>query len=480
MRIALSLSLSYLLVGCSLSGTTAKGLQRSTITFTRGWTASVSPIVDSAPIAVEKVRVTGKSRTLLYVLAGNNAANCRSSDPVKKATLYAVDAANGRILWKRSTSGPSRCTTAGPAADPAAHWVYADGLDGRVHRYAVTTGKEQTSGGWPITVTRMPDVEKVSSAFTVSQGYLYVTTSGYIGDGGHYEGHLVTINVKTGRSAVFNSLCSSVHRLLGPAPGGAAYCASIQSGLFGRGQGVTDPINHDVYIVTGNGPWNGKTDWGDSILKLNPAGTKLVDTFTPTNQSTLNSQDLDLGSTGPAMLPPISSGGKTYHLLVQGGKGPACDGCSGAGLRLLNRDNLSGQGGPGHLGGDLADAIAPGGCVTLTAPAISTSSTHVTTVIYANDCGTAGYRVTISSAGDFTLQRVWQNGTSGSTPVVHGGVLYVAHNNAIVAYNPASGKVLGQTSEIGRVHWQYPLVQGPHLYMTDKDGRLTAFTIRRG
>ena len=94
--------------------------------------------------------------------------------------------------------------------------------------------------------------------------------------------------------------------------------------------GPSDPVTHDVYIVTGNGPWNGRTDWGDSVLKLNPAGSTLLDAYTPTNQAALADQDLDLGSTGPALLPPIRQGGHVYHLLVQGGKGPTCDSCGGA------------------------------------------------------------------------------------------------------------------------------------------------------
>jgi outer membrane protein assembly factor BamB len=477
MRAPLSLALSLLLVGCSSANVRAGTADHHTVSFTKLWTASVAPLVDSAPILVPNVSTGSGKQSVLYVLAGNNGSNCSPGDPVHAAMLYALTATHGKHLWHASTSGPARCTTAGPAAGPGGTWIYAIGLDGRVHRYAATTGKESTGHGWPERVTDMPDVEKVSAAFAVSRGYLYVTTSGYIGDQGHYEGHLVTINLKSGKRTVFNSLCSNIRTLLGPTSGKPNYCASIQSGLFGRGQGVTDPLNRDVYIVSGNGPWNGDTDWGDSIMKLHPDGTKLVDSYTPTNQASLNRSDQDLGSTGPAILPPVALGGKTYHLLVQGGKGPACDGCGGVALRLIDRDDMSGQGGPGHLGGDLADAIAPGGCETLTAPAVATSSSHVTTVIYANDCGTAGYRVEGGSSGKPTLQRVWSIGTHGTTPVVHAGVLYVARDNTITAYNPATGKVLGSTGGIGAVHWQNPLIVGKTLYIADQDGHITAFAI---
>ncbi|PZS05520.1 MAG: hypothetical protein DLM70_06320, partial [Chloroflexi bacterium] len=343
----------------------------SRLTAGRLWVRSIQPNADSAPAYLPRVRLRdGRVRPVVYALAGNNDSNCDPSNPVKRATLYAFDAASGKSLWQRSTLGPSRCTTAGPVTGVSMQWVYAGGLDGKMHRYDAANGAETRTRGWPFAITLMADVEKMSATPTISGRYLYVTTSGFIGDAGHYQGHLVTIDLTSGHTRVFNSLCSNIHRLLGPRVGSGNYCVAEQSGLFGRGQGTVEPRTRDVYVVSGNGPWNGRTEWGDTILKLDPSGAKLLDSFTPTNQAGLASADADLGSSGPAILPDIRQGGKTYHLLIQAGKGPACASCSGAALRLLNRDNLSGRAGPGHLGGDLSDAQAPGGSEVLTAPAV--------------------------------------------------------------------------------------------------------------
>lgn len=472
----LILPLAVLIFGWSASAQ-ARSTGASHVTFTRLWSTSISPNADSAPAYIGHVHLAGGKRAaMLYVLAGNNGSNCNPGDPVRRATLYAIAAATGKTRWTRGTTGPSRCTTAGPVADPSGAWVYAPGLDGKVHRYAAASGAETKGHGWPHRVTLMPDVEKIASPLTVGSGYLYATTSGFIGDQGHYEGHLVTIKLSSGKGHVFNSLCSNIRRLLGPRQGASNYCSDVQSGLFGRGQGVVDPVNHDVYVVSGNGPWNGRTNWGDSVLKLDPSGTHLLDAYTPTNQSDLNNQDQDLGSTGPAVLPALRSGGRMYHLLVQGGKGPACGGCNGAALRLLNRDNLSGHKGPGHLGGDLATIPAPGGCEVLTAPAIWKGPSFPV-VIYANDCGTAGYRVTGSGPGHFGLKRIWSNGRGGTTPVVHGGVVYTVRDGNLAAYNPANGTVLGSTAALGGIHWEYPLVIGKRLYITDNEGHVFAFAL---
>jgi outer membrane protein assembly factor BamB len=413
---------------------------------------------------------------MLYVLAANNGSNCDPGDPVRKATLFALNASNGAIRWTRSTSGQSRCSTAGPVVDPSGNWVYAPGLDGKMHRYDSLSGKETVGSGWPVTVTLMPEVEKVAATPTILGSYLYVTTSGFIGDAGHYQGHLVTIDLVHGGAHVFNSLCSNINTLLGGDSAKSNYCSAERSGMFGRGEGVVDPVSGAVYVVTGNGAWNGKTNWGDSVLKLNAAGTKLLDSYTPTNQQSLAGGDLDLGSTGPGILAPIRQSGHTYHLLTQGGKGPACATCGGVAIRLLNRDNLSGHGGVGHLGGDLFDAQAPGGCEILTAPAVWKSKSGVPWVFYANGCGLAGYRVS-GGAGHFRLERVWSSGQGGTTPVLSGGVLYVASGGHVTAFDPSTGKQLARVTSLGDVHWEYPRIAGHRLYINDQSGHVTCYAL---
>ncbi len=454
--------------GTAAQSPSAHGHTAARMALHRLWQRSISANADSAPAFLAY-----HGHQFLYVLAGNNSSNCNPGNPVRRGTLYAFNAGSGKKLWTRATSGPSRCTTAGPAVDRGLHRVYAPGLDGKLHAYDAVSGTEITGHGWPFRVTLMPDVEKVSSTPFVHGRYVYVATSGFIGDQGHYQGHLVTIDTKTNTAHVFNSLCSNITTLLGPTSGAANYCPFVESGLFGRGQGVRDPVNGDVYIVSGNGPWNGRTNWGDSVLKLNPAGTRLLDSFTPTDQAYLEGSDLDLGSTTPGVLPPLRVGGQTYHLLVQAGKGPASPG-SGAAIRLLNRDNLSGTGQVGRLGGDLADVTAPGDTAVLTAPAVWSHGGQAW-AFYANDSGIAAYRVTHSN-GVWHLGTVWSKGTAGTTPIIHKGALYVLHNSGITVYDPATGAIKW-SGPFGPVHWEYPLVTHGRLFATDEHGKVVAYAI---
>jgi hypothetical protein len=78
-----------------------------------------------------------------------------------------------------------------------------------------------------------------------------------------------------------------------------------------------------VYVFAGNGYGNGYdgvNNFGESALKLNPAnGLRIVDWFTPTNWSYLDTYDLDLISSGPMLIPGTSllaGGGKAGTLFV--------------------------------------------------------------------------------------------------------------------------------------------------------------------
>ena len=111
-----------------------------------------------------------------------------------------------------------------------------------------------------------------------------------------------------------------------------------------RAASSTAPRPIASILVTGNAAFSPASHhWGDTVLALNPDGSgnangDPLDTYTPANFAQLNSLDLDLGSTAPAIL-PVTDTRKVQNLAVQGGKDQM--------LRLLNLDNLSGHGGPG-------------------------------------------------------------------------------------------------------------------------------------
>jgi len=85
------------------------------------------------------------------------------------------------------------------------------------------------------------------------------------------------------------------------------------AGIWMAGAAPAFDSSGNLYLTTGNGTWDGTNNFGETVLKLDPPSLSRLDWFTPSNVSSLNSGDLDLGSAGPILVPG-------NNLLVQGGK----------------------------------------------------------------------------------------------------------------------------------------------------------------
>ena len=382
--------------------------------------------VDSSPIFLHGVTIDGRRRDAFFMTTTYG------------RTLALSPA--GRILWTftppgyPATAGSAQITTATPAADPGRRYLYAASPDGLIHKLAVGTGREQRHGGWPVRVTLLAEREKIASALNVRGRFVYVTTGGYIGDAPPYQGHVVLIDRRDGRiAAVFNTLCSDVHRLQQPAS-----CPDSDSAIWGRAGAVVDPASGEILVATGNAPFDGRTAWGDSILALRPDASRISHSYTPSNQADLNASDLDLGSSAPAIL-------RAGPLIAQAGK----DGV----LRLVDL----GARGTGTQGGELQTVPTPGGEAVFAALAVWRRPDRPPMLFLANGSGTVAYR--LAGAGSAArLAPVWSNDRAGTSPVLAGGVLYVYDpGGSLAAYAPADGRLLASLPA-GAGHWSSPIV----------------------
>jgi hypothetical protein len=422
---------------------------------------------DGAPVLLSGVPTVNGTQDLLFITT-------------KAGLLLALDASNGAQVWSRPHAGTGQ-TNSSPAIDPNRLFVYSYGLDGFVHKHQVGDGTEITAGGWPELVTLKGGVEKVAPALAIATAgngatYLYVAIGGYIGDGGDYQGHVTAINLTTGAQKVFNSLCSdqTVHFVQSP---GTPDCGSRRSAIWAKDGVIYDDVTDRIYMATGNGPFDGNVgghNWGDSIFSLAPDGSgangKPLDSYTPTNYASLESGDVDLGSTGPAILPAPGYSGR---LAAQSGKDSA--------LRLIELTNMSGQGGPGHLAGELQLLSLPQGGVVLTVPAVWVNPGDGSTWVFVtNGSGSAAYKLTFPS-GSPALALQWNNTIGRSSPLVANNVLYITGNATIRALSPTTGAVLwSDSTKVGSLHWQSPVVVNSTLFMMDESAHLTAYGLPSG
>jgi hypothetical protein len=402
-------------VGPARTGITAAaaaGLARRAI--------QIDGVADSAPIQIHAVDVRGRVRDVVVLTT-------------TFGHTIAFDPRTGARLWEFVPAPSGQITTASPVLDPDRQYLYAASPDGLIHKLAVATGRQI----WKVRITFDPRREKIEGALNISGQYVVAATGGYFGDAPTYQGHVALIDRSSGHlSHVWNALCSDRHHLLDP----PSACPFSDAAIWGRSGAVVEPGNRGLLVATGNGPFNGTTDWGDSALELSRAATAVLHSWTPVNQAQLNSSDTDVGSTAPALL----GGG----LEVQGGK-------SGR-LALIDLDRL----GVGHTGGQLQEIPSPGGGQVLTAPAVWHDAGN-TWLFVADDAGTAAYLL----RGD-RLHVAWQDGSAGTSPVLAGGLLYVYDELAgtLRILRPVTGASYA-TLPAGPGHWSSPIVVGGRVIL---------------
>jgi hypothetical protein len=196
----------------------------------------------------------------------------------------AVDGDSGAVLWEYTPAGiaawegTAQITNSTPAADPDRQHIYAAAPDGGVRRLAIADGHAE----WTTAVTLLPASEKIASPLKQFGGHIIAVTGGYVGDAPPYQGHVAVLDAQTGALlSVWNSLCSDRAGLIQPAT-----CGSTRSAIWGRAGAVIDPAGN-LFVATGNGPYNGTTDWGDSVIELDPGATQVLGNYTPADNATL-------------------------------------------------------------------------------------------------------------------------------------------------------------------------------------------------
>ncbi len=344
----------------------------------------------------------------------------------------ALDANNDALLWEYTPAqyadwaGTAQLTTSTPVADPDRQHIYAAAPDGNVRKLAISNGQAV----WTTTITLLPRFEKIASPLKVFDGNVIAVTGGYDGDAPPYQGHVAIIDAQSGNLLhVWNSLCSNRAGLIEPSS-----CADTRSAIWGRAGAVIDSTTGNIFVATGNGPYDGSTNWGDSIIELSAGATQIFGNYTPADNTQLEDGDADLGSTSPVLLSP--------GIVAQGGK----DGL----IRTLNAESIGGT--APHSGGELQIVSTPSGNLLFTAPAVWKDNGQ-TWMFAADNGGTAAW--TFSNG---TLTRMWSNSTGGTSPIVAGGLLYIYNpQGGLYVYAPVQGTQLGKLDS-GSGHWNSPIV----------------------
>ncbi len=406
-------------VGRSSAPPVAMGIDSGNLHALRRQQVRIDGTVDASAIYLHGVSIRGARHDAFFVTT-------------TYGKTLAIDADTGAVLWEftprsyDSVKGTYRITTATPVADPDRDYLYAAAPDGVIRKLAVADGRVV----WRTPITRLPAREKIAAPLGFFRGHVIAATGGYIGDQPPYQGHVAILDAKTGALLhVWNALCSQRAGLLEPAS-----CAASDAAIWGRAGVVIDPTTGHLFIATGNAPWDGTTLFGDAVVELDAAATKVLGNYTPRDTGHLDDADLDLGSTSPVL-----TGGPW---VVQGGKDEL--------LRVINWRRMAGT--APHRGGAASRVPTPGGAKLFTAPAVA----HVAGTIWlyvADNEATAAYTL----VGD-TLRQQWHNRHAGTSPVVVDGLVYVySPYGGLYVYDATSGRELAEL-DAGEGHWNSPIV----------------------
>jgi hypothetical protein len=266
-------------------------------------------------------------------------------------TVYAfdADASPCQTYWSKSlldngekwvTSGdvntnditPDIGIVGTPVIDPGTNTIYVvskskngSHFHQRLHALSLTDGSEKFNGPQEISFSSggidfNPLTQNERCGLALVNGVVYVAYASH-GDNPTYYGWIVGYSASSlNQVALFND-----------DPG------SGFGGIWMSGGAPAADSSGNLYVITGNGNFDGNAQFGDSFLKLSTSGGISVSSFfSPSNQASENSGDLDFGSGGAAILVDPSAG-PVPHLAIGGGK----DGK----MFLLNRDNLGGNSG---------------------------------------------------------------------------------------------------------------------------------------
>ncbi len=130
-----------------------------------------------------------------------------------------------------------------------------------------------------------PRRQNQRSALTFANNLIYVAWGSH-NDIGPYYGWVMAFSPTTyGLSYAFNDT-----------PTGS------QGGIWQAGSGPSLDSAGNLYFGSGNGNWNGTSDFGQSLFKLSPS-LALLDYFTPDNWQVESNNDVDLGCGGTLVIP---------------------------------------------------------------------------------------------------------------------------------------------------------------------------------
>jgi len=352
-------------------------------------------------------------------------------------SIYALDQATGKIIWRTHVGTPVPLAslpcgnidplgiTGTPVYDTDNGLIYAVAEMTGYHHVLIgvsaTDGTVQMERDIPAP-DGQPRYDQQRPGLAIEDGRVYVAFGGLYGDCGPYRGSVVGVPV-SGSGPLVSYVVPTAR----------------EGAVWGTSGPVIGP-NGTLYVSVGNGSVTStKFDGSDSVTALSPA-LKQTGIFAPSSWYHDSQQDLDLGSTQPALL---ASG----MLLADGKSGTAY---------LVNSAHMGG------VGGQVAQAPV---CPAYGAAAVQGSTVY-------EPCEQGGMAA-ISTTNN-KIRVLWRGPANAwGSPVIGGGAVWVTDWSTGTLYelNPATGAVR-QSLSLGATlpHFSSMSMVSSHAYLGTMNG----------
>jgi hypothetical protein len=329
-------------LGANLAETTLTTSNVDVNDFGKLWSYTVSGSVYAQPLYVHNVTIPGQgAHNVLYVVTMNDMLYAFDADSSVDAPLASLDIStqvpdefpvcvqdalgfNDNIIGNIGIESTpvidlstntiyllARTEKSDTGACGGSNRSYAQ----RLHALDLSTFEERPgspvdvggsvpgngSGSQGGMITFDPKISDQRSSLALTNGRIFIAWSAH-SDQFSYHGWVMAYDAATlQQTMIFSS-----------APDGQPFNGA---GIWMGGRAPAVDADGNVYYSTGNGTWDGVTNFGESFIKFGPTpDAPLLDWFTPDDVNDLNDADLDLGGSGPSLVPGtdlIVSGGKS-------------------------------------------------------------------------------------------------------------------------------------------------------------------------